>query len=77
MKATEETTEFDNTFSNAVIAQADMEEVDLSAAEQKPGAEMAAASGIGMLLAAVLIGSGVMRQMLAKEPQQILGELEE
>ena len=77
VKATEETTEFDNTFSNAVIAQADMEEVDLSAAEQKPGAEMAAASGIGMLLAAVLIGSGVMRQMLAKEPLQILGELEE
>jgi len=77
VKATEETTEFDTSFSNAVIAQADMEEVDLSAAEHKPGVRTAAISGIGMLLAAVLIGSGVMGQALRKEPLEILGELEE
>ncbi len=77
VKATEETTEFDTSFSNAVIAQADMEEADLSAAEHKPGVRTAAISGIGMLLAAVLIGSGVMGQALRKEPLEILGELEE
>lgn len=77
VKATEETTEFDTSFSNAVIAQADTEEADLSAAEQKPGTRTAVISGIGMLLAAALIGSGVMGQALKKEPLQILGELEE
>lgn len=77
VKATEQTMEFDTTFSNAVIAQADTEEADLSAAEQKPGPWPAAAAGIGMLLLAVLIGSGAMGQTLRKEPLQILGELEE
>ena len=33
--------------------------------------------GIALLLAAVLIGSGVMGQALRKEPLEILGELEE
>ncbi len=77
MKATEETTEFDTSFSNAVIAQADPDEADLSAAEQNHGPEMAAAAGIGIFLAAVLISFGFLRQELRKEPLRILGELEE
>ena len=37
----------------------------------------AVGAGIGLLLTAVLIGSGFMGQALRKEPLQILGELEE
>ena len=77
VKATEETTEFDTSFSNAVIAQADPDEADLSAAEQNHGPEMAAAAGIGIFLAAALISFGFLRQELRKEPLRILGELEE
>ena len=77
VKATERTTEFDTSFSNAVIAQADAEEVDLAAAGQKYGLETALAAGIGIVLAAVLIGFGFLRQELRKEPLRILGELEE
>ncbi len=77
VKAAEKTAEFDTTFSNAVIAQTDTEEVDIPEAGQKSDPGTAAAAGIGILLAAVLIGSGFMRQALRKEPLQILGELEE
>ncbi len=77
VKATESTTEFDTTFSNTIIDSGDDEETDFTAAGQKTGAEMAVAAGCGMMLAAVLISFGFMRQTLKKEPLQILGELEE
>ncbi len=77
VKATERTTEFDTSFSNAVIAQAEPQETDFLAAGQESGAKVAAAAGAGIFLAAVLIGSGFLRQALGKEPLQLLGELEE
>ena len=77
VEATEQTMEFDKAFSSAVIAQADTEEIEISGAGQKADAGTAVGAGIGLLLAAVLIGSGFMGQALRKEPLQILGELEE
>ncbi len=77
VKATERTTEFDTSFSNAVIAQAEPQETEFLAAGQESGVKVAAAAGAGIFLAAVLIGSGFLRQALGKEPLQILGELEE
>jgi len=77
VEATEQTMEFDEAFSSAVIAQADTEEIEISGAGQKADAGTAVGVGIGLLLTAVLIGSGFMGQALRKEPLQILGELEE
>ena len=77
VEATEQTMEFDEAFSSAVIAQADTEEIEISGAGQKADAGTAVGAGIGLLLTAVLIGSGFMGQALRKEPLQILGELEE
>ncbi len=76
VKAAEQTTEFDAAFSNAVIVQTDTKENMLPAAKEKHGPG-AAAAGIGMLLGAALIGFGVMRQELKKEPLKMLGEMEE
>lgn len=76
VKAAEQATEFDAAFSNAVIVQTDTKENMLPAAKEKYGPG-AAAAGIGMLLGAALIGFGVMRQELKKEPLKMLGEMEE
>lgn len=77
VEATESTTEFDTTFSNTVIDSEDAEETEITAAGQKNGAETAAAAGCMLMLAEVLISFGFMRQVLRKEPLQILGGLEE
>ncbi len=47
LRAAEKTAEFDTSFSNAAIAQADTEEVDIPEAGQKSGSGTAAAAGIG------------------------------
>lgn len=77
VEATESTTEFDTTFSNTVIDSGDGEETENTAARQNNGAEMAALTGCMLMLTEVLISFGFMRQVLRKEPLQILGGLEE
>lgn len=77
VKATENTTEFDATFSNTIIDSGDEEETKITAAGQKNSAEMAVAAGCMLMLAEVLISFGFMWQELKKEPLQILGGLEE
>ncbi len=77
VEATENTAKFDTTFSNTIIDSGDEDETKVSAEGEKTGAEMAVAAGCGMMLTAVLISFGFMRQALKKEPLQILGELEE
>jgi len=77
VEATESTTEFDTTFSNTVIDSGDGEETENTAARQNNGAEMAALAGCMLMLTEVLISFGFMRQVLRKEPLQILGGLEE
>lgn len=77
VKATERTTKFDTTFSNAVIDQGDEDERKAQTTVVKNDAWMAAGAGCGMLLAAAVVSAGFMRQVLKKEPLQILGKLEE
>lgn len=77
VQAAEGTTEFDRTFSNTIINQSEEEETDLKASRQYSGWEMAAMAGCAVLLAAAAISGAFMRQVLKKEPLQILGRLEE
>ncbi len=77
LKATEQTTEFDTTFSNTVIESAQTEEMDVTAEGQQADAGIAAVAACGVLLAAVLTSTVFIRQILKKETLQMLGELEE
>lgn len=77
VKAAEKTTKFDTTFSNAVIEQESEDELEVQAAAGKTDAWMTAVAGCGLLLAAAVVSSGFMSQVLKKEPLQILGKLEE
>ena len=77
VQAAEGTMEFDRAFSNTIIEQGEVQEADINAAEQYSAWEMAAGAGCAVLLAAVGISGAFMRQVLKKEPLQILGKLEE